>query len=73
VISPESLFLIIVRILNKVDFPAPLGPMIPKISPALTLNDMFLTISSPFILLKRRAQLIAKSLVFSMSGEDLSS
>jgi hypothetical protein len=60
-ISPESLLHIIARILNIVDLPAPVGPMSPKISPYLMLKETSLTISSPFTLLERLAQLIADS------------
>src|SRR5262249_14869069 len=33
--------------LNSVDFPEPLGPMIPKISPSRTSNDTSLTAAMP--------------------------
>src|SRR6266849_4312786 len=36
-----------VRQLKKVDFPAPLGPMIARISPAGTLRDTLLRAASP--------------------------
>src|SRR6266850_3847990 len=36
-----------VRQLKKVDFPAPLGPMIPRISPAGTTKDTLLSAASP--------------------------
>src|SRR5262249_60910836 len=36
-----------VRQLKKVDLPAPLGPMIPRISPAGTASDTLLSAASP--------------------------
>src|SRR5881296_2654540 len=36
-----------VRQLKKVDLPAPLGPMIPRISPAGTRRDTFVSAASP--------------------------
>src|SRR5438128_7134498 len=37
----------LVRQLKKVDFPAPVGPMIQRISPAGTLRDTFVSAASP--------------------------